>query len=568
MHLTTARATSVLARVHVTALWNTTRELVKSNRTMVLTISIFLISYAVVTCLLVGRGLTFVQSVPLLGPLLTERLIYMLFFAFFLMLVVSNATITGMGLFRRNETGWLLTLPLTHRSLVLWKTVEGMVMASWGLILLSAPILVAIQGAYRADAWFFFSTLPALLCLVAISAHFSTWLLLLVMRYMRWSWIRPIVLGLGIAMVVLTLRSLARWEEIMKPTDVAGSVGQILKHTELFTHPLLPSSWVAEVVLSAVRRQSDEVWFYNSLLCSWALVAVLITIRLSTMLFYPAWTRSLLAADTRRARGVVSRLNLEKWLPVSRITRSLIVKDIQTFAREPAQWGQSLVIFGLLFLYSSNLRRILFDTRDPFWSIVTSYLNLLVCCLALSTLTTRFLFPQISTEGKRVWLLSLAPVPLGKMLDVKLWLFSSVTGVLTSCLTLISCWSLRVPTERTLLFLATVLLLTFGLNALALGLGALFPNFKETNPAKIVSGFGGTLCLIMSFLYISGALVMALLPAISEIRPGSAQFLSWISWNRSWVGLGGTVVLTCIFGLLPYLAAKKRIKNLDYFRDV
>jgi len=34
------------------------------------------------------------------------------------------------------------------------------------------------------------------------------------------------------------------------------------------------------------------------------------------------------------------------------------------------------------------------------------------------------------------------------------------------------------------------------------GLGVLYPNFRETNPSKIVSGFGGTFCLVLSFLYI------------------------------------------------------------------
>ena len=36
----------------------------------------------------------------------------------------------------------------------------------------------------------------------------------------------------------------------------------------------------------------------------------------------------------------------------------------------------------------------------------------------------------------------------------------------------------------------------------------LYPNFKETNPSKIVSGFGGTFCLVMSFLYILFSLVV------------------------------------------------------------
>ena len=42
--------------------------------------------------------------------------------------------------------------------------------------------------------------------------------------------------------------------------------------------------------------------------------------------------------------------------------------------------------------------------------------------------------------------------------------------------------------------------------ALAVGLGAVYPNFREDNPSKIVSGFGGTLCLVLSFLYIIGML--------------------------------------------------------------
>ena len=535
---------------------------------MAMTIGSFLLAYAAGAYVLVGKGLAFVSAVPMLGPLLTERLIYMLFFSFFVMLVVSNATITGMGLFRRKETGWLLTLPLTHRSLVLWKTFEGMMLASWGLLLLSAPLLGAVRKLFDADAWFFFKTLPPLLCLVAISAHFSTWILLAVIRWMRWSWIKPVLIGVGISFLILGLRSLATLEQTLKPTDMAASVGQILRHTETFSHPMLPSSWVAEVVLAAGRGQTDRVWFYNLTLLSWALGAVLLTIRLSTSLFYPAWTRSLLAADTRRARSVVMKAGLERWLPVNRVSRSLIVKDIQTFAREPAQWGQSAVIFGLLFLYTANLRRIIFDPQDPFWAVITSYLNLLVCLLALSTLTTRFIYPQVSLEGRRIWVLGLAPLSLDRMLKVKLWLSTVITGVVTSLLTSISCWTLQVPAERFVFFLFTVWLMAFGLNGLAIGMGTMFPNFKETNPAKIVSGFGGTLCLIGSFIYIASAMAISVLPAAGELGGRLAPLAALLPKNSSWLGYAGVVVLTFVFGTVPYLLAKKQIKNLDYFSRV
>ena len=51
-------------------------------------------------------------------------------------------------------------------------------------------------------------------------------------------------------------------------------------------------------------------------------------------------------------------------------------------------------------------------------------------------------------------------------------------------------------------FSGVITVMTFTLTGLAVGLGALCPNFKEDNPSKIVSGFGGTLCLVLSFVYI------------------------------------------------------------------
>jgi ABC-2 type transport system permease protein len=246
----------------------------------------------------------------------------------------------------------------------------------------------------------------------------------------------------------------------------------------------------------------------------------------------------------------------------------LVVKDIQTFAREPAQWGQSAVIFGLLFLYMSNLRRIVVDGGDGFWSVLTSYLNLLVCTLALSTLTTRFVFPQVSIEGQRIWMLGLAPVKLEKILSVKLWLATVTTGVMTSFLTALSCWTLQVPLDRTIFFLVAVCLMAFGLNALALGLGTLFPNFKETNPARVVSGFGGTICLIASFVYLALSMVAVMLPALSELsqRFSMAELIPW-EWRLA-LAIVALVLLTAAFGWVPYIVAKKRIKNLDYFRSM
>ena len=60
---------------------------------------------------------------------------------FCVMLVFSNAIISYSSLFRSKETQWLLTLPIDHRALFSWKVVETILVSSWGLVFLSAPLL-------------------------------------------------------------------------------------------------------------------------------------------------------------------------------------------------------------------------------------------------------------------------------------------------------------------------------------------------------------------------------------------------------------------------------------------
>jgi len=201
------------------------------------------------------------------------------------MLVVSNATITGMSLFRRQETGWLLSLPLSFRSLVLWKTIEGMVLASWGLLPLSAPVLVAVGSCLTRLPLSTGTHRPPCLCLVTVASNLSSWILLALIRWLRREWLRPVAVGAFGSLVVLAV---AIWPSRTTPertVDVAANVAQILQHTDAFTHPLLPSSWVAETVLAAGQGAMKQAGFYNLILFSHALLSLLVTIHVAQPFF-------------------------------------------------------------------------------------------------------------------------------------------------------------------------------------------------------------------------------------------------------------------------------------------
>lgn len=554
------------------------REGLTQNRLLLLTVGAFLGLYCVAAYVLVSRGLDFVANkVPLLGPLLMERMIYLLFFFFFLMLVISNATITGMSLYRRKDMEWQVALPVPYRSLVLWKTLEGMMLASWGLLILSAPILVALGRVFNGGPVFYLAGTLALICLVTIAANLSTWVLLLLVRYARRWWWRPMAALAAFALATALYRFLTFDPEDLKARDIVANLHEVLKHTELCMHPLLPSSWVAEALFASGRGLDRQLLFSLLSLLANALFGFVITARLGSSFFYPGWQRVMTAAPQIRQRSAASvwfrhpKLGapnplLQRILGLDRAGFAMLLKDIRTFLREPTQWGQCALIFGLLLMYTANLRRLGYDLQNPMWTLIISHLNLLVCSLALSTLTTRFIFPQFSMEGQRIWILGLSPMPLNRLLALKLRLSGSVMGLLTTGLVLISSLSLELPWQRTIYFCATVMMLSYGLNALALALGALLPNFREPNPARVVSGFGGTLCLIGSFLYIIGGSLALAIPAAMSWqasttgRPISAE----LAMQRDLLSLGAVALLTLLFGGLPYWIAKNRTKNLDY----
>lgn len=566
--MTSAAATLLLARAHLRMARQRALEALRDNRLLVATIGSFLVIYCAATYLLVSQGLKFVAAMPLFGDLLVERLVHLLFFFFFIMLVVSNAAITGMGLFRRVGMDWQVALPLPWSSLVLWKTVEGMLLASWGLLVLSAPVLAALGRVYNAGPAFYLASLPALLCLVGLAACLSTWLLLVLVRHVRRSWWKPAAV-LGLLLLFTLLRPWLGAAEDPGQRDLVASLQAVMRHSEICTHPLLPSTWVAEVLFAAAGHGTPGgAAFHLLLLLANALLALHLTARSGKSLFYPAWHRIMTSVPGFRGGNATLpwfRRPVPRQTPRhGRAARALIAKDVRTFLREPAQWGQCLVIFSLLLIYTLNLQRLGHNLQSTFWVTVISHLNLLVCCLALSTLTTRFVFPQISLEGQRLWILGLSPLSLARIMDLKLRLSSIAMAVLTLLLILLSCVTLALPWQRILVFGGAVVLISHGLNALALGLGAWLPNFREPNPARIISGFGGTLCLVSSFLYIllsAGALAA---PEIYRWKLQNTGLPSSTALLQDALALVLVFFLTLLFGTLPFRVAKNRTKHLDY----
>src|SRR5947209_12921168 len=145
----------LLLQVNAVSVWRRLTALQDQSTLLTGVIFVFVASYLVLAFWLFFRGLRFVGQFPALGPLLIERLLFMLFAFLFLLLLLSNLVISYSNLFRNRETNFLLSLPVPARTIFQWKFIESTTLASWAFLFLIAPLLGA-YGLTRGVAWHFY----------------------------------------------------------------------------------------------------------------------------------------------------------------------------------------------------------------------------------------------------------------------------------------------------------------------------------------------------------------------------------------------------------------------------
>jgi ABC-2 type transport system permease protein len=280
----------------------------------------------------------------------------------------------------------------------------------------------------------------------------------------------------------------------------------------------------------------------------------------------------------RRTRRRVVRIGLADRLvsallyPFPRPLQLLVAKDWQLLRRDPVQWSQFLIFFGLLGLYFLNVDRFNNPQSDIgyiTWINMVSFLNLAVVGLILSTFTTRFIYPMVSLEGHCFWILGLLPVDRDTILWSKFWFASLGSWVPCGLLVLLSDMMLQVPMLVVAVHQLTCVLLCLGLASIAVGFGAMMPNFRETSPSKIAAGFGGTLNLVLSALYIMVVVVLTALPCHFYLLAGKGPWgTTFVNphYLKMWLvlGTGAAIIVGATATIVPLRRGLRAFRTLEF----
>jgi len=557
----------LLVRVNLLQSWRRLLSVREQSRLLTGLIALFLGGYLVLSFWLFYHAMKFIAKFPGLGVVLTERLMYVLFAFLFALLLLSNLIISYTNLFRNRETAFLMALPLSTQTIFRWKFIESALLASWAFLFLIAPLLAAF-GLVRDVPWHFYPFAVLLIGLfIVLPGVLGAGLAIVIGRYLdRRSFQIAAVLT---AIVLLALA--AFWWKAQAVTDemldarTLQALDQLLARTRFTLFPFLPSYWLSAAVLQWAEGVLRGAAFFALVLLSHALFFGGLAFTRWGDLFYSTasavqsrsgarnrWRWFGARHSEQSSIGLLERI-FAKLFWLDRDSRALAVKDLRMFWRDTTQWGQSVMLFGLLGAYIINLRNFTHQLNSEFWINLVAFLNLFACSLNLATVTTRFVYPQFSLEGRRLWIVGMAPMGLARVVKTKYWIASMMSLVVTCGLITLSCHLLKMSWDRVVFFGAVISVMTFALNGLAIGLGVLYPNFKDANPAKIVSGFGGTLCLVLSSVYI--------LASIALLAFGTGGLHLRASW-----ALGSTsafVLLSFLIGWLPLRLALDRLEKIE-----
>lgn len=511
---------------------------------------------------LFGEAFRFLES-------LHAEAVPLLFNTFFsslmVMLVFSAGILVYGGLYCSAEARLLLTLPARAETVFAHKFQEALWFSCWGFVLLGSPMLVA-YGAVRGSGWHYYAlVLPFMVSFAVIPATLGAICCLALVAWMPRLRIHAFAAA---ALAVCAGGLWLGWSLVDRTAaDPLSPAWFERTFTRLsFTEQkLLPSWWLCTGIIEAARAGRDgldaaaahgEALWFLALLVSNALFLQLLAGWLARGAYRAGYSALCAEVPARRRRrmGWLDRVLADAGPARGRPLRLLLVKDLRIFRRDVSQWSQFVIFFGLLGLYFLNLRS--FHYNSAYASMV-GFLNVAVVGLILSTFTTRFVYPMISLEGRRFWILGLLPVRRDQIVWSK-FVFSLVGGAVPcTLLVLLSDSMLGLGWPMILQHEICCLVLCAGLSGIAVGLGARMPDLREASPAKISSGFGGTLCLVISSLFIMVVVLLGAAPthlgmlarALGHDGDPLRRLLAWIA------GPGGTAACLGTVLAVGFLAA-------------
>ena len=511
------------------------------------------------------RVLSYFRGVEEIGPLLAGKLLSLLLLSFLSILLLSNVITALSSFFLAKDLDLLVSSPVDWLNIYLAKLGETLVHSSWMVALMAVPIFSAYGVIYDGGWLFGFYAMVVFLPVLVLPAVVGSAITLILVNVFPARRTRDLlsVIAIGAAGGVVLLFRIIRPEQLARPEGFQNLL-DFITVLRTPTSPLLPSEWATEAVMGYLVGPLD--WLPVFMLWSSAAALVVLGGLLHAALYPTGFTKAQEGAE-RFIKGWVWRSILDPlFKPLSVAKREFVIKDLKLFFRDTTQWSQLILLGVLVVIYLFNIRALPLFTgeRVPFFLVtVVSFLNLGLAGFVLSAIAARFVFPAISLEGRQMWLLRSSPLDLRALLWSKYWVGTIPLLVLALIITVFTNVILQATPFMMAVGAGTIVLLTLAISAMALGFGALYPQFETENAAQIPTSFGGLVFMMTTVVLLAAVIVVEAVPvygylqAIYQGRP--------VRIDGTMVAAFAAVVAICVVAtVVPLKVGLKKMEGFEF----
>ncbi|NOY27793.1 MAG: hypothetical protein GXP62_18170 [Oligoflexia bacterium] len=493
--------------------------------------------------LLFGWLVNAFYGVEIFGPLLARKLLEILLLGLFALLCFSNVVTALSTFYLSDDLDLLLSLPLRRETFHTARQIDTTVQSSWMMVVFGLPVFVAYGYAYGAGLSYYLLLAIVAPALVVLAASIGIGLASVLVnifpaRRLREGLALAGILAMGFVLVFLRL---LRPERLVN-ADNFQSVAAYVADMQTPVPVLLPPRWASDVLTAALGGRPLP-WMELGLLLTGAVACSGLARWLTAWLYDTGRARAQEARSARLAKaGWLDTVLALYTRPLPPALRAVVVKDIKTFVRDPSQWTQVLLVGSIILITLASIAALPLDAfKGPYVGLSRNGLAFLVLGLVgfvMAAVAARFQFTAVSAEGRSFWFIRTAPIQARTYLWAKTWPFLPAVVLVGEILAVVSTVILGAGPFLTGLAVWTAFWLGLGISGIAVGMGAVFADFKLDNVARAAQGPAGVMFMVVALCLVGVVLGL-------EVAPVWLVLQSWLQ-ERSLLPWELVVIALCL----------------------
>lgn len=360
---------------------------------------------------------------------------------------------------------------------------------------------------------------------------------------------------IGVIFIVIRL---IRPERLFRKTEEAEFL-TFIKSLETPDYPYLPSTWISRAISALNFDNSYKSYFIEfGFLLIFFLISFVIFIVLAKNIYQDSFTRSRASFRKKTSKAIL----LDKFVnifPFNKTLKNFYLKDIKDLLRDPGQWSQMLLLFGLVFVYLFSVKSL------PIEKVITinmvAFFNTGILSFIMAALVNRFVFPSFSVEGRSLWILKSFPVKIKDVFMGKFFLYIIPLLLFAIFLSLMSNYLLGVDRFIYLFTFLNVVTITSVLVFLGLTIGMIYPKFKYSNVTEVSFSYGGIMYMLISMIYVGIGLVLQAGPVYIYLR--SKIFSKALNYGNYFIIYSVFLLVSVVICYYFYKKGKEAIANWE-----